>query len=133
MHDSADSVKQGVLFKRGEGGFLKRKTWKRRYFQLCDAELRYYDTLNGVEKGKVLLSTDDFVEIMPKDCPKTGDSASTQWRLALHTPTRRFLLSASTEFDMYRWAEAIARAVETSPRKPSMHTTSPPSRMRATM
>ncbi|RHY03594.1 hypothetical protein DYB25_005872 [Aphanomyces astaci] len=112
-----DNVKQGVLYKRGAGGFLKRKNWKRRYFQLNDGELRYYDTTSGVQKGVVRLSTNDFVEIMPRDCYKTGTSASTEWRLAVNTPSRRFFLSASTEYDMYQWADAITKALPASRRK----------------
>ncbi|KAF0718601.1 Aste57867_1594 [Aphanomyces stellatus] len=103
-------LKQGVLYKRGAGGFLKRKNWKRRFFQLSDSELRYFDTNSGVQKGVVKLSECDGIEaleMMPQDCPKTGKSASTSWRLAIKTRTRCFYLSATTEYELYEWAEAI--------------------------
>ncbi|KAH9162940.1 hypothetical protein LEN26_000726 [Aphanomyces euteiches] len=102
-------VKSGMLFKRGEGGLFKRKNWKRRYFKLTPTEFTYYCPNTGVVKGTVDLSecTVGALEIMPEDCPKTGKSASTEWRVAINTPTRRFFISAPTEFEMQEWVDAL--------------------------
>ncbi|CAK4075730.1 unnamed protein product [Aphanomyces euteiches] len=106
-------LKRGVLYKRGAGGFLKRKNWKRRYFVLRDDEIRYFDTHNGCQKGTIKLQgCSKSVEIQPADCHKTGNSASTEWRIAINTPTRRFFISTATEFEMYEWAEALQYAIE---------------------
>ncbi|KAF0696369.1 Aste57867_12866 [Aphanomyces stellatus] len=112
MHciDDNTTLKAGTLFKRGSGeGLLHRRNWKARYFRLTRSTLAYYDHQGGAEKGSINLlgcvCTD--LELMPPDCVKTGSSASTNWRMAIHSPGRRFLIAAATEADMLDWAAAL--------------------------
>ncbi|KDO21584.1 hypothetical protein SPRG_13268 [Saprolegnia parasitica CBS 223.65] len=102
-------IKSGVLFKRGAGGLFQRKNWKPRYFELSDHALRYYTHQGGACKGQVCLDDLDSsaLELMPTDLPKTGSSASTGWRIAIQTPTRRFVVAAATHREMTEWMVAL--------------------------
>ncbi|KAF0696664.1 Aste57867_12600 [Aphanomyces stellatus] len=108
------SVKAGVLFKKGSGqGLFPRRNWKPRHCTLTHDALRYYDCQDGRLKGQIDLTHGDAcVDLMPADCPKTGQSAASVWRIAIQTPTRRFFVAAPTEREMHDWAAALALVVK---------------------
>ncbi|KAH9126123.1 hypothetical protein AeMF1_003404 [Aphanomyces euteiches] len=103
--------KRGLLFKKGSGqGLLNRQNWKRRVFELTRTELNYYDTnKSSTLKGSLDLTTCRVadLEIMPADCTKTGNSDSSEWRIAIQTPSRRFVFATATEDEMHEWATAL--------------------------
>ncbi|RHY02253.1 hypothetical protein DYB36_002040 [Aphanomyces astaci] len=109
-------IKEGSLFKKGAGGgLLHRSNWKRRYFKLTENELLYFDPTDGRLKGALNLSAcgHGSLEIQPKDCTKTGTSASSGvWRFALRTPSRRLVLAAKTEDDMTAWIQALQAVLD---------------------
>ncbi|OQS04904.1 hypothetical protein THRCLA_20765, partial [Thraustotheca clavata] len=111
---SMEVIKSGVLYKRGSGnGLFQRKNWKPRYFELTLSHLFYYDFQTRGLKGAVSLESIDpsAIECMPEDAIKTGNSASTIYRIAINTPTRRLLLSAANEIEMEAWLDAIVTVV----------------------
>ncbi|OQS04725.1 hypothetical protein THRCLA_20809 [Thraustotheca clavata] len=110
-------MKSGVLFKKGSGmGFFHRRNWKPRYFELTMNALNYYDEQGGKLKGKVVLHNlvAQDIEIMPCDGVKTGKSASTNWRICINLPSRRFFVAAATEHEMYQWIQALVYVVNTN-------------------
>ncbi|DBA00951.1 TPA: hypothetical protein N0F65_006151 [Lagenidium giganteum] len=108
-----DVLRTGVLFKKGSGqGAFGRKNWKPRYFVLTPARLKYYTFEDGELKGELDLSQCDesVIEVMPADSMKTGNSASTIWRIAINAPERRLLLAAGTEMEMNDWVDKLIMA-----------------------
>ncbi|CAK4692357.1 unnamed protein product, partial [Aphanomyces euteiches] len=124
-------VKAGTAFKKGSGsGLFHRHNWKTRYLVLTLDTLYYYDHEDGHLKGSVDLSTSNTsaVEVMPPDCGKTGHSGASEWRVAINTPDRRFVLAAHSEKEMREWVNAITsvlRANEIRWDHPEMHMRSP--------
>ncbi|KAF0701018.1 Aste57867_8464 [Aphanomyces stellatus] len=103
-------IKTGTLFKKGAGGGLfQRQNWKPRYFKLTKDALFYYDYDSGMQKGTIDLTScgRKALEVMPADSKKTGRSESSEWRLAINTPGRRWLLAAESEEEMHAWVQAI--------------------------
>ncbi|KAF0695305.1 Aste57867_13864 [Aphanomyces stellatus] len=99
-------LRSGVLYKKGKKvGLFGRDNWKPRYCVLTWNKLQYFTCEGGALKGEVDMShlTRDSIAIMPADCKKTGRSASSIWRVAITTPQRRFLIAATTEFEMRDW------------------------------
>ncbi|KDO18420.1 hypothetical protein SPRG_15587 [Saprolegnia parasitica CBS 223.65] len=110
MTTSPSFVKAGVLFKKGSGqGLFKRRNWKPRYFELSEHHLRWYSYQNGTQKGQLNLAalTVDALEVMPSDAVKKGSSASTIWRIAIRSGSRRLLISAANESEMNEWLLAL--------------------------
>jgi hypothetical protein len=104
----ADELKlrSGMLYKKGKGGFIfGRANWKPRYFVLTSKALRYYASPKGSLKGIVDLAScsPEDIQAMPHDCPKTGASGASIWRIAIQTPTRRYFLAATSSSDMNAW------------------------------
>ncbi|KDO22015.1 hypothetical protein SPRG_12224 [Saprolegnia parasitica CBS 223.65] len=107
-------LKAGVLHKKGSGaGLFGRRNWKPRYFELTATHLSYYDFASRQLKGVVSLDAIgvDAIECMPEDAIKTGSSGSTIYRIGVTTPTRRLLLSAANENEMYDWIDALVEVV----------------------
>ncbi|KAF0688648.1 Aste57867_19760 [Aphanomyces stellatus] len=112
-------VKEGALFKRGGGtSYFGRRNWKRRYFTLTTSDLLYVDACSGKLKGCMDISTcgQDALEIQPDDCPKTGSSDATVWRLAIQAPHRRLFVAAATENEMLAWANAFLKVFKANER-----------------
>ncbi|CAK4104620.1 unnamed protein product [Aphanomyces euteiches] len=108
------SIKSGTLFKKGSGkGFFPRRNWKPRHCVLTMSALNYYDRQDGHLKGSIDLTrcSWDALEIMPCNCPKTGQSASTGWRIAIQTHAHRYFIAATSEREMYDWALALASVI----------------------
>ncbi|ETV66976.1 hypothetical protein H257_16770 [Aphanomyces astaci] len=107
-------VKRGTLFKKSSGnGFFKRYHWTPRHCILTTASLSYYTHQGGAWKGSIDLTecTLQSLEAMPADCPKTGRSVATGWRIAIQTPTKRYFIAATCERDMHEWLQALKEVV----------------------
>ncbi|ETV66978.1 hypothetical protein H257_16772 [Aphanomyces astaci] len=104
------NVKCGTLFKKSSGnGFFKRYHWTPRHCILTTTSLSYYTHQGGAWKGSIDLTecTLQSLEEMPADCPKTGRSVATGWRIAIQTPTKRYFIAATCERDMHEWLQAL--------------------------
>lgn len=113
MSDQEQVLRTGVLFKKGSGaGPFGRRNWKPRYFVLTASKLQYYTFEDGDLKGEVDLRgcDENVLEVMPADSMKTGSSASTIWRVAINTPSRRLLVAAGTEMEMNDWVDKLVLA-----------------------
>ncbi|KAF0684509.1 Aste57867_23508 [Aphanomyces stellatus] len=100
----------GMLFKKGKKyGLLGRANWKPRFVVLTADALEYYAAPGGALKGKIDLTQckEGDIEVMPHDCPKTGHSMSTIWRIAIQTPARRFFVAANTAPEMDSWFQDL--------------------------
>ncbi|KAF0709766.1 hypothetical protein AaE_012777 [Aphanomyces astaci] len=103
-------VRTGILYKKGrKTGFFSRQNWKPRFFMLTWEKLSYYEFEGGELKGEVDLRscTNKDIQVMPDDCKKTGQSASSIWRIAISTPARRLFIAATSEFEMIEWLEDL--------------------------
>ncbi|ETV86440.1 hypothetical protein H257_01635 [Aphanomyces astaci] len=103
-------VRTGMLYKKGKRGLVfGRANWKPRFFVLTSKALRYYASATGSLKGVVDLTAcgPHDIQAMPQDCPKTGTSSASIWRIAIQTPTRRFFLAAQTSHDMDAWVHDL--------------------------
>ncbi|KDO24739.1 hypothetical protein SPRG_10273 [Saprolegnia parasitica CBS 223.65] len=101
----------GWLFKRGQGGFFHRASWKARFCVVTSASLRYYSRENETKKGELDLTgcTHKSVEVLPRKALRS--SHPTLWRFAVHTPKRRMVFSASSETEMNDWIRSIHMAL----------------------
>ncbi|RHY28713.1 hypothetical protein DYB32_005753 [Aphanomyces invadans] len=110
------SVKRGTLFTMTCSGsmFFKRFQWRPRHCILTTSALHWYTHQDGALKGSIDLTTCTLqsLEAMPRDCPTTGRSVATEWRIAIQTPTARYFLSAVSERDMYEWLHALKVAIK---------------------
>jgi hypothetical protein len=114
IDDQEPILYSGVLFKRGYGRLLGRKTWKPRYFVLTRTTLRYFTFENGKLRGEIDLCrcSESALEVMPADLCKRGRSPTSIWRLALNVPKgRRLVLAPATEFEMNVWSQKIRRVL----------------------
>ncbi|KAG9414445.1 hypothetical protein AC1031_013802 [Aphanomyces cochlioides] len=105
-------LKRGYMYKRGSGQRLfSKKNWKKRYFELSQDDLRYFDGERGTLKGVVDLSecTSDALEIMVDSC-ETPYAPPSKWRLAITSPSRRFFMAFASESEMNAWAFAFLEA-----------------------
>ncbi|RHY18635.1 hypothetical protein DYB32_010349 [Aphanomyces invadans] len=94
--------------------FFKRFQWRPRHCILTTSALHWYTHQDGALKGSIDLTTCTLqsLEAMPRDCPTTGRSVATEWRIAIQTPTARYFLSAVSERDMYEWLDALKVAIK---------------------
>ncbi|ETV91201.1 hypothetical protein H310_14201 [Aphanomyces invadans] len=109
------AFKTGTLYKKGSGnGFFKRYDWTPRHCILTSTALHYFTCQDGALKGSIDLTecTLQSLEVMPADCPKTGRSVATGWRIAIQTPTQRYFIAAPSERDMHEWLHALKIAVK---------------------
>ncbi|KAH9151789.1 hypothetical protein LEN26_003775 [Aphanomyces euteiches] len=110
----------GVFYKKGSGqGFFHRQNWKRRAFQLTHTELNYYDIDQATKlRGTLDLTSCSLadLQVMPADCKKTGRTPATQWRVAIQTPSRRFVFAAETENEMQKLVQALQTIFEDNER-----------------
>ncbi|ETV64221.1 hypothetical protein H257_18862 [Aphanomyces astaci] len=103
-------IKRGSMFKQGSGdGLFQRRNWKKRYFELTQEDLRYFQHEHGPMKGCLDLSscTKDSLEMVPT---KMSKDPPTTWCLAITTPSRRFFMSMASETEMHAWAFAFLEA-----------------------
>ena len=57
------------------------------------------------------------VQLQPADAPKTGSSASTEWRFRVTAPGgQEMLLAAETQEEMHEWARHIEDVAARVPR-----------------
>ncbi|EQC29485.1 hypothetical protein SDRG_12733 [Saprolegnia diclina VS20] len=101
----------GWLFKRGQGGFFHRASWKARFCVVTSASLRYYSRENEAKKGELDLTgcTHKSIEVLPRKALRS--SHPTLWRFAVLTPKRRMVFSASSETEMNDWIRSIHMAM----------------------
>jgi hypothetical protein len=107
----AYTVLSGTLFKRGEGGTMKRANWKERYFMLDKTKLAWYTEEGGELKGDMALAGHVMMELVPDDLKKTGNSASSAWRFAITSDSRRLVMAAESEEEMHRWVAGVQTVV----------------------
>ncbi|KAF0699715.1 Aste57867_9729 [Aphanomyces stellatus] len=106
-------LKRGMMAKRGSGeGMFQRKNWKKRYVELHEDELRYFDGEGGALRGRldVSMCTKESIAMQPADCAATGPAAPTTWHMSIDTPERRFFMAFGTETEMHAWAFAFLEA-----------------------
>ncbi|OQR94379.1 hypothetical protein THRCLA_08190 [Thraustotheca clavata] len=108
---SASVIHHGWLFKRGQGGFFHRSTWKARYCVVTSTQIRYYTFENGTKKGELDLRECNHksIEVLPRKSYRS--SHTTLWRFAINTPKRRMVFSASSEPEMNLWIRTIHMAM----------------------
>ncbi|KAF0710259.1 hypothetical protein AaE_012613, partial [Aphanomyces astaci] len=102
--------RSAMLFRKGEPTVFGRGKWKPRYAVLTSTSITYYTN----PSQSVLEHTVDLahcsptdIEQMPHDCPKTGHSASSIWRIAIQTPTRRHFIAVTSPDEMNRWFQDL--------------------------
>jgi hypothetical protein len=80
---------------------------------LTAQRIYYFDREGGELRGLVDLTQCQIedIEVMPSDCMKTGRSASSIWRFAINSPTRRFLFAALSEYEMNIWVQSVVQAL----------------------
>ncbi|CAK4685901.1 hypothetical protein LEN26_002622 [Aphanomyces euteiches] len=123
-------LRGGLAFKKGSRRhWWSLSNWKLRYIVLTDTKLSYYTPMKGKIKGSIDLRdcTPRDIQIMPSDCPKTGSSKSSIWRIAIRTPSRRFVMAALSEADMMAWVDALDSVISGRPRLSSSADTRPSS------
>lgn len=118
-NSTQEIVMEGMLFKKGRARisrFVQPRVWKRRYFKLqSNGELTYYK--RHTKRGGLSLA-DAKVRMCAgtsfRTCivPKTGGSASTEWRFSIQTQCGEIVLSASTKIEMIRWLTVIRALCE---------------------
>ncbi|CAK4085242.1 unnamed protein product [Aphanomyces euteiches] len=108
---SKNVVRSGLVFTKGqkEDGLFGRASWKLRYVELMsDGVLNYYASQGGVFTGQVDLRQCHAMEMMPSDCPHSGNRLTSVYRIALKTTDqRRIVLAALSERGMNMWAMAL--------------------------
>ncbi|CAK4081373.1 unnamed protein product [Aphanomyces euteiches] len=109
-------LKSGMLFKKGKRmlGLFGRANWKPRYAVLTPKALTYYTAPSGKLKGRIDLNqvSPNDIDVMPRECLKTGKSKSSIWRIAIQTPKRRFFIATQSAMEMNAWAIALANATK---------------------
>ncbi|ETW09686.1 hypothetical protein H310_00199 [Aphanomyces invadans] len=108
--NATEVLMKGMLFKRGQGGWFHRKTWKVRHVVLTSSVLRYYEL--DVRKGELDLRdcSPSSIQALPRDATFTG-TYGTLWRFAVQTPKRRMLFSAPSEMEMNEWVRHLHLAL----------------------
>ncbi|RHY21880.1 hypothetical protein DYB37_011886 [Aphanomyces astaci] len=108
-------VRSGLVFTKGqhEDGLFGRGTWKLRYVELTtDNVLQYYAAKGGSFTGQVDLAQCYGMEVMPLDCPQSGNRLTSVYRIAIKTTTkRRIVIAALSEQGMNAWVAALHSAV----------------------
>jgi hypothetical protein len=91
--------KSGFMVKLGQ----KRKTWKRRFFELRGSTLAYYTKQGGDMKGALDLTAGSVI-------PKTRLYAKKEMAFEISTPSRTMLVHCDNRDDLRAWSRAIQEA-----------------------
>ncbi|KAF0720443.1 Aste57867_320 [Aphanomyces stellatus] len=112
-------------------GFVRQKTtplgsfglevWVPRYFVLWGSHLFYYEADKSALRGSILLTRASIKAIEstippPLSGPKTsGPEVTPMWRIVVRTSYARFVFAANSQFEMYKWVDALQRMVLKEP------------------
>jgi hypothetical protein len=108
-----------MLWKKGQGGVLHRANWKEREFVLTSSpkQLSYFDgsTRKGSLDFEGVAEAGGAVEVgllKGDGAQKTGNSGSTEGRVAVPCGSRTLYMASQTEAEMHEWVDALCLVLQ---------------------